>query len=106
MAPATVPRQVAQNLIGAPRNWYNSAMRITIDRAGRVVVPKRLRDALGLRGGEELEITLRDGSLEIAPAATPVRLVKRGNWTVAVADRDMPRLTAEQVRETLDQVRR
>ena len=35
-------------------------MRTTIDTAGRIVVPKALRDELGLVGGEELEIIVRD----------------------------------------------
>ncbi|CAN5565391.1 hypothetical protein BH24CHL9_BH24CHL9_15280 [soil metagenome] len=40
-------------------------MRTTIDPAGRIVVPKTLRDELGLTGGQELEIEARDGRLEI-----------------------------------------
>lgn len=45
-------------------------MRATIDRAGRLVVPKALRDALGFREGEELELSARDGRLEaeVVPA--------------------------------------
>jgi AbrB family looped-hinge helix DNA binding protein len=35
-------------------------MRTTIDTAGRLVVPKPLRDMLGLTGGEELDISVRD----------------------------------------------
>jgi len=40
-------------------------MRITIDGAGRIVVPKALRDPLGLNAGQALEIGVRDGRLEI-----------------------------------------
>src|SRR6266849_5315465 len=53
-------------------------MRTTIDAAGRVVVPKALRDALGLGAGQAVEITIADGRLEIDPAATPMRLARRG----------------------------
>ncbi|MEP7379107.1 MAG: AbrB/MazE/SpoVT family DNA-binding domain-containing protein [Chloroflexota bacterium] len=80
-------------------------MRTTIDDAGRVVVPKRLRDALGLAGGQEVEITARDGRLEVEPASVPMRLVRRGRHKVAVADVEMPPLTADMVRDTLEQVR-
>lgn len=81
-------------------------MKVTIDAAGRVVIPKALRDAVGLRAGQPLEIAERDGRLEIAPAATPMRLVDEGEGAAAVADDDMPVLTADVVRETLERIRR
>ncbi len=82
-------------------------MRTTIDKAGRLVVPKPLRDELGLRGGEVLEIGVgQDGRLEIEPPVTPMRLARQGKATVAVTDREMPTLTQEIVRETLERTRR
>jgi len=50
-------------------------MRATIDQAGRLVIPKRIRDRLGLRGDEQVEITERDGRIEIelAPTDSPVK---------------------------------
>lgn len=81
-------------------------MRTAIDAAGRVVIPKSLRAALGLSAGQPLEITERDGRLEIVPAPTPMRLVDDGDGVVAVADTDMPPLTEELVRETLERTRR
>ncbi|WP_067967791.1 AbrB/MazE/SpoVT family DNA-binding domain-containing protein [Mycolicibacter icosiumassiliensis] len=81
-------------------------MRTTIDPAGRLVIPKRIRDRLGLRGNEEVEITERDGRIEIEPASTDVELVREGSVLVARPDRELPPLTDEIVRETLDRVRR
>lgn len=82
------------------------AMRTTIDTAGRIVVPKSLRQTLGLQAGQELEIRAGDGRLEIEIAATPMRLQQRGKGVVAVPETALPALTADQVRETLERVRR
>jgi len=81
-------------------------MKATIDAAGRIVVPKSLRLALGLQPGQALEIRAGDGRLEIEIAATPMQLKKRGKGMVAVPDADLPPLTVELVRETFDRIRR
>lgn len=81
-------------------------MRTTIDKAGRIVVPKALRDALGMHAGSELDAAAIDGALEIRPAPTSVSLEQRDGVLVAVPDRELPALTAEQVRATLEQTRR
>ncbi len=81
-------------------------MKSTIDAAGRIVVPKALRLALGLKPGQPLDIRAGDGRLEIEIATTPMKLQKRGKGAVAVPDRQLPVLTADQVRETLERVRR
>jgi AbrB family looped-hinge helix DNA binding protein len=78
----------------------------TIDSAGRIVVPKRLREELGFRSGQALELSAVDGRLEIEHPVTPMRLEQHGGRLVAVTDQEMPTLTAEMVRETLEQVRR
>lgn len=81
-------------------------MRATLDAAGRIVVPKPLRLALGLRSGQPLEIRAGDGCLEIEIAPTPMSLKKRGKGPVALPKSKLPVLTTEQVRDTLERVRR
>jgi AbrB family looped-hinge helix DNA binding protein len=81
-------------------------MRTTIDAAGRLVIPKRIRDRLGLRGNEEVEITERDGRIEIEPAPSDVDLIHEGSILVAQPAQPLPPLTDAIVRETLDHVRR
>ena len=81
-------------------------MRTAIDSAGRIVVPKSLRDALGLRAGQAIDIISRGGYLELVPAATPMHLEDRGDGVVAVPDADIPPLTTDEVRQALEQLRR
>ncbi len=82
------------------------AMKTTIDAAGRIVVPKPLRQALGLKPGQALELRVGDGRLEIEIAATPMKLLRRGKGVVAVPDAELPALTAAQVRDTVERMRR
>ncbi len=82
-------------------------MKTTIDKAGRIVVPKALRDELRLRPGQELEISAVDGRLEIETPPARMWLERDGDgFLVARTDREMPPLTAEVVREVLEQIRR
>ena len=81
-------------------------MRTTIDGAGRVVIPKALRERLGLLGGRAVDIRECEGRLEIEPAPTPMTLVRRGRRRVAVPARKLPALTDEIVRDTIEQLRR
>jgi len=82
------------------------AMKTAIDAAGRIIVPKAMRDALGLKPGQALEIRAGEGRLEIEVAATPMRLKASGAGVAAVPERRLPALTAEQVRDTLERTRR
>ncbi len=81
-------------------------MRTTIDAAGRIVVPKPMREELGLIGGQVLEINARDGRLEVDIPPTEMRLEERDGVLVAVPARELPPLTIDQVRVTLEGTRR
>jgi AbrB family looped-hinge helix DNA binding protein len=81
-------------------------MIVTIDGAGRLVVPKEIRVQAHLEPGMRLEIRLRDGRIEIEPAARRVSIEKRGRLRVAVPAEPPPRLTAASVRATRDRIHR
>ena len=79
-------------------------MRATIDAAGRVVIPKPLRERLGFTPGTELEIEAVDSRLEIT-APSRVSLQNGPHGAVFIAEA-APALTAESVRDILETGRR
>jgi AbrB family looped-hinge helix DNA binding protein len=79
-------------------------MRTTIDAAGRMVVPKPLRDQLGFAPGTELEIAAVDGRLEVV-VPSRIRVEDGPHGPRFVADDAQP-LTSAQVRELMEQGRR
>ncbi len=81
-------------------------MRTTIDSAGRIVVPKPLRDALGFGPGETLEVEARDGRLEVEVAPTPMKLGESEGVLAAIPEHELPPLSADEVRAALEQTRR
>jgi AbrB family looped-hinge helix DNA binding protein len=78
-------------------------MQVAIDKAGRVVVPKQLRDELGLTPEIALEIDIVDGHLEISNPQEPVTLIV-GPHGPSIAATGTP-LTDKDIRDTLEAVR-
>jgi AbrB family looped-hinge helix DNA binding protein len=58
-------------------------MRITIDKAGRVVIPAPIRERAGLTAGAELEVSIDEFGIRLERVAPGPRLVKVGRRTVA-----------------------
>src|SRR4051812_50079405 len=78
-------------------------MRTTIDAAGRVAIPRSLRDELGYAPGTELELRAVSGRLELSrPSRVRVEAGPRGERVVAG---DAEPLTAEGVRVLVDDLR-
>jgi AbrB family looped-hinge helix DNA binding protein len=81
-------------------------MKTTIDAAGRLVIPKAIREAAGLEPGMPLDVRLHDGRIEIEPEELPVKLIRRpGGLLVAVPIDNIEPLTTAAVEETLDALR-
>ena len=55
--------------------------KLSIDHAGRVVIPKRAREALGIGPGDILEMTFDSDGLTLRPERHAIALQKeRGVW--------------------------
>lgn len=77
-------------------------MQGTIDKAGRLVIPKVLRDELGLRPGV-VEVVAEGAALRVEPPAGDV-LIERDGVLVIPAGEEV--ITDEMVRELRDAGRR
>lgn len=81
-------------------------MEVTIDRAGRLVLPKRFREVLGVSTGGTVHLELVDGSVVVSAPAIATRVVERNGRAVVVSDQDVPPLTDDVVAGVIDAVRR
>ena len=57
---------------------------ITLGKAGRIVVPKGMRDLLHLREGSRLRLDVVADKLEVTPEADEISIEKRGKRRVVV----------------------
>lgn len=80
-------------------------MKITIDGAGRLVIPKSLRDAAGIRPGLALDARLRDGRIEIEPTPMAVELVEKEGVLVAEPVEAITSLSVDDVYDVVERLR-
>jgi len=82
-----------------------NAMQTTIDSAGRLVLPKAVRDEAGISPGMSLKITVQEGRIEIEPVPREVRIVQRGLLKIAVPVGESSPLTEETVQRVRREIR-
>ncbi len=81
-------------------------MRVTADVVGRLVVPKALREKLGLSGPGDVEATAADGRVEATATDVPARVAEEDGFHVITPDQPVTPLTVEQTRDAIDGARR
>jgi AbrB family looped-hinge helix DNA binding protein len=77
---------------------------VTLDKAGRVVLPKTLRDELRLQPGDTLELDSAGDTVSLRPvrSATPLRK-ERGVWVFRTGGTLTAEAAAKAVREMREQ---
>jgi AbrB family looped-hinge helix DNA binding protein len=74
-------------------------MRVTIDKAGRLVIPRSLRDRIGLAGGGEVELELDGAAVRIEPISGSDLRVDAGRLVIPASGAS---ITKAAVRELID----
>ena len=80
-------------------------MNSTIDKAGRIVVPRAIRAAAGFEPGTESSFRLVSGRVEVEPAPLTVSPERRGHLVVAVPNRKLPVLAESEVEDAIAALR-
>lgn len=82
-------------------------MTITMDKSGRIVIPKRVREKAGLSPGTPLEIDGDENGIRIAAKPGKWEVVKDGHGYVArrVDGNKGPPITTEMVNRMLEEDR-
>jgi len=85
--------------------WYNAIMNttLTVDKAGRVVLPKPVRDEMQLRAGDSLELESSEDRIVLRPRRGESGLRKKqGIWVFRTGEP----ISAEATDGILRQIRR
>ncbi len=64
-------------------------MKSTVDSVGRVVLPKPLRDALGITPGSTVDISRYGAGLQLTMGGRTARLAERDGVLVATSDTEV-----------------
>src|SRR6202000_288844 len=66
--------------------WYRNPMAAVVDQAGRIVLPKFIRDALGLLPGTKVDISPYGAGVQVVPAGRTARLIEEGGVLVSAGE--------------------
>ena len=98
------PRQVAiHGSAIAHGSLYT--MTSTIDSAGRIVIPKAIREAARLRPGTPVRFRLDSAGVLVEPEPLSVTFERRGTVVVAVPRTPVPVMSSDDVTRAMDEIR-
>lgn len=80
-------------------------MATTIDAAGRLVIPKAIRESGGLRPGTRVRFRVESDGVVVEPQPLEVTFERRGSMIVAVSRKPAPPLSSEEVIHVIDRIR-
>ena len=84
-------------------------MNVLMDKAGRVVLPKKLRERFCLQGGDTLALEVKGDEIHLRPQNTKTRLERVNGVLVLVSELPLPEgrdLVSDSRDERIDQITR
>lgn len=70
--------------------WYRLPMDAVVDKMGRIVIPKAMRDSLGLTPGTQVDISVYGDGLQVVRGGRTATLTRsRGGRLVAEGDTEV-----------------
>src|SRR5215813_9934041 len=93
----------------ACHNGISNAMntKVQLDSAGRVVLPKKIRERFRLQGGDALTLEVKGDAIELRPQKPTAQLRRVNGVLVLVSDMSLPAgrdLITESRDERLDEI--
>lgn len=79
---------------------------VAIDSSGRLVIPKALRNELGIIPGQPLRVSVHDGRLEIEPDPIDAELVEVDGVLIITPREPVEPITRDDVRAVIESGRR
>ena len=98
--PKSVPRSCGIDLWVDPRYHATMNIRLTLDKAGRIVIPKPLREELRLEPGDDLEMESSGEVITLRPVRGTGPLTKEhGVWVFRTGQPMRASATDEMLRQ-------
>lgn len=66
--------------------WHDETMEAAIDQGGRIVLPKAIRDALGLMPGMKVDISVYGAGAQIVPVGRTARLIEEDGVLISAGE--------------------
>jgi len=79
-------------------------MEAKVDSVGRIVLPKPLRERLGLTAGSTVDVSLYGDGLHVAPVSRTARLERRADGRLIAASDTA--VTDDDIFDLIDSIRR
>ncbi|MCW4049752.1 MAG: AbrB/MazE/SpoVT family DNA-binding domain-containing protein [Candidatus Bathyarchaeota archaeon] len=69
----------------------------TVDDRGRILIPKEIRDKLGLQSGRNVQLTIEDDRLIVTPPVSPEKFIEELEGVIVDGEPEMDPLRLKDI---------